>query len=112
MTPTVSCLVVRNVVEKLTTSLLAPVWRPVDYSIYDPLATTLWGPNIHIQLESPFNNTVPRGLFRCPYGAMYRDAHSTWESIVGGNVGGPRYACSCSEWLAFNYGRFQSMQSH
>ena len=90
MAPTVSRPVVRNVVEKLTTSLQVLVWRPIDYSIMThwPL---LFEAYHTCSLESPFNDTVPSGLFSYPHGNMYHDANSTWgESIEGGNDGGPR----------------------
>ena len=100
----VSWLVVRNVVEKLTTSLPVPLLRPIDYSLYNhSVAASPWRTRLCFQLESPFNDTLLGRHFSSPYSIMCQDALSTvGESIVegntggntggnvGGNVGGPR----------------------
>lgn len=88
---TVSCLVVRNAVEKLTTELLVSVWRPIDYHIYnDQAPTTPWGRQMmHFQLEPPLNDTDLSGPFSGPYAIVYQDALSTGgECVAGGNMGG------------------------
>ena len=66
-----------------------------------------------MDIQPPFNDTVPNGLHSYPDGTMNQSIRSTEvESVLGGNVGGnvrgnmggnvrgnvggPRYACSHS----------------
>ena len=86
----VSCLMVRNLIEKLTTSLLVPVWPLMHYNDHynDQVATTPWA----TQTSFEYDDTLISGLVNCPYGTygtMYQDARPTGvESTVGGNVRG------------------------